>query len=154
MLTTILAMVTGGIAPFIAKLFTAYQDGKDKAFELDMAKLQAQIAKDTQVLKLEEVQTSASSNEMLARITAQAQSSGVKWVDALNSLVRPIVTYFFFGLFCLIKLTYLFVAVRGVYLGELELKEAITLVWDVETMCLFSGIMAFWFSDRVLKKGG
>src|SRR3990172_7091642 len=49
-----------------------------------------------------------------AALTGQMQPVGIRWVDALNFLVRPLTTYYFLGMYGLVKLAMIVVALRAV----------------------------------------
>jgi hypothetical protein len=56
-----------------------------------------------------------------------SQPSGVKWVDDLRALVRPVITYAFFLLFTTVKVSTLYVLVSE---EGLTVIQALPQIWD------------------------
>ena len=152
----LLAMLGGGIlrlAPEVLKLFTARDD---RAHELEMTKLQLQIdqARATQQIDLVHAQgaiaaDAAEMGSMVEALKAQATPSGIKWVDALSSSVRPILTYWW----CLI----LYTAAKaiGVVVAiqhGAALADLVPLLVTEFDRSVIGSIFAFWFVDRSLKR--
>ncbi|MBM3363443.1 MAG: hypothetical protein FJY42_12415 [Betaproteobacteria bacterium] len=83
-----------------------------------------------------------------ASVTAQAQRSGVKWVDALSASVRPVITYWFMALYCAAKSAAFAAAVTaGAGWGE-----AILHAWTDADQALWAGVLNFWFLGRVFDR--
>lgn len=88
-------------------------------------------------------------NALIESIKAQAMPSGVKWVDALSTSVRPILTYWW----CMVLFT-------GVKIAQyLWLRQegnpgldALLMLWGDSEMVIVSGMLNFWFLDRVIRK--
>ena len=98
---TLLASIAGfftAIIPDILKIFT---DRNDKKHELEIMDRQIKIQESGINQRLEEVKI----NSEAAQIKALYNTfkSGVIWADALNASVRPVLAYFFFSLYALIK---------------------------------------------------
>ncbi len=66
----------------------------------------------------------------------------------LNTSVRPIITYWFFGLYCAAKIA-MFI---GLMQGDVKIIDAILLIWKEEDLALLAGILNFWFLGRVFDK--
>ena len=58
------------------------------------------------------------------------------------------ITYSFFFLFCAVKIA----AAYAMLATGQSVPEMLKAVWDVETMSLFSTIVAFWFGSRMMEK--
>ena len=82
-----------------------------------------------------------------ASVTAQAQRSGVKWVDGLSASVRPIITYWFMALFCAAKTAAFFI-----YLTYDPWISAISQLWTEADQALWAGVLNFWFLGRVFDR--
>ena len=83
-------------------------------------------------------------------VVAQARPSGVKWVDALSTSVRPTVTYLFVLMYVGVKLsTFVGSAQSGVGFGA-----ALLAAWTAADQALLSGILNYWFLNRTLEKAG
>jgi hypothetical protein len=81
-------------------------------------------------------------------IVAQGRPSGVKWVDALSTSVRPIITYWFMALYCSAKFA-AFVAAMNAGAGW---GEAVINSWTQADQALWSGVLNFWFVGRVFER--
>ncbi|MBB3211661.1 hypothetical protein FHW67_000909 [Herbaspirillum sp. Sphag1AN] len=81
-------------------------------------------------------------------IRAQGESSTVRWVDALSSSVRPVITYWLMALYCAAK-SAVFVAAINAGAG---LITAIVHAWTESDQALWAGVLNFWFLGRVFDK--
>ena len=99
--------------------------------------------------RLEEISVEADIAESQALYKHDSQPSGVRWVDGLRASVRPVITYAFFTLFTVVKVSALYVLVSE---EELTVVQAMPQVWDPETQALFAAVMSFWFGQRALNK--
>lgn len=153
----LLSLVFGGLlrlAPEALKLISAK---RDQAHELEMTRLQLDIDKARAAQQIDLVHAqgamaadAADSAALLAAIQAQAAPSGVPWVDALSSSVRPVLAYWWaVGLYTLYKIVTIVVAVQqNAQLAVL----APVLVTDFDKQVIAS-IIAFWYVDRSLRRG-
>jgi hypothetical protein len=81
-------------------------------------------------------------------VTAQGRLSGVTWIDALSASVRPVITYWFMGLYCAAKTAAFAAAVTaGAGWGE-----AILHAWTEADQALWAGVLNFWFLGRVFDR--
>ncbi|MFM7008194.1 MAG: hypothetical protein ACKO0Z_02480 [Betaproteobacteria bacterium] len=81
-------------------------------------------------------------------VAAQGRRSGLRWVDALSASVRPVITYWFMGLYCAAKTAAFAAAVSaGVGWGE-----AILHAWTEADQALWAGVLNFWFLGRVFER--
>jgi hypothetical protein len=88
-------------------------------------------------------------NEAINALAVQIQANckPTAWVDVISNTVRPVITYLFFGMFFIIKLS----AMLHVMLHEhVEVLQALPMIWDAETSSLFAAIISFWFGSRAL----
>lgn len=154
----LLSLIFGGafrMLPEILKLFTAKND---QAHELQMTRLQLEIdqARATQQIDLAHAQAAiaadtAEMGAMVEALKAQAVPSGVPWIDALSSSVRPVITYWWvIGLYTAAKAIGIIVAVQS---GATLAQLAPMLVTEFDRTVIGS-ILAFWFVDRSLRKSG
>lgn len=68
----------------------------------------------------------------------QTYSTEIKWVDALNGTVRPVVAYAFFMLYAAIKVQ--------------QLLHTPWLVWTEEDQMIFASVISFYFGQRAMRK--
>ena len=142
---TLLASIAGfftAIIPDILKIFT---DRNDKKHELEIMDRQIKIQESGINQRLEEVKI----NSEAAHIKALYNTfkSGVLWADALNASVRPVLAYFFFSLYALIKY-FQFRMIAEIADHHLLLKT----IWTIDDQAIFAGIISFYFGQRTMAK--
>jgi hypothetical protein len=77
-----------------------------------------------------------------------------EYVNIFRASVRPTLTYAFFILFFLIKMTALYIAflsageITSIDAGLELARSMLTIVWDDYTSAIFSAIVSFWFGTR------
>lgn len=81
-------------------------------------------------------------------ITAQSQTSGVPWVDALSISVRPVITYWFMALYCAAKTA----AFAGAITVGAGWSAATVHAWTEADQALWAGVLNFWFLGRVFDR--
>ena len=154
MLMTFISMFGGGILRILPEIIGLFGKGIDNSHELAMLVAQTELEKlqaaDKQALAV----TQGTIDQTLAAMTLQGEAlkgqmqlSGIKFVDALNMLVRPLVTYYFLILFGIYK-----AAMLSVALVNQDVWHAILQVYTADDAAMLSGILAFWFVGRVFEK--
>lgn len=168
LLSTLISFLAGGLP----KLLDFFQDKSDKKQELALA--QIQVAHELEMRKqgyeaqarVEEIHTEQIQMQTAAQTQQtliQAQQSEMQavydhdkslnegtsvWVKNLRALVRPIITFGFFGLL-------VFVDVGLFWYGWNQKQDFVSLanmLWDDETQALFASIIAFHFGGRAFGK--
>ena len=121
---------------------------------------QIELSKSGQISRLEEVRLQAEAAEQVA-LYQHAQHSHVKqaslgqtslpqtglWVDALAASVRPVITYAFFALYGVIKVSQWIILTH-----TLPSAQSFVFLWSEEDAALFAAVMSFWFGHRALIK--
>ncbi len=157
MIETLIGTLFGGLfrmAPEILK----WIDRKDeRKHELSMfeKQLEADTLKGNQALEQINAQAAAAmgASEIQALIEAtkaQATVTGVKWIDGINALMRPLITFWWVVVLYTTALVaqFLFLIDSGA-----DVTQAILALWGVEEKALVASIVSFWFVDRSLRKG-
>jgi hypothetical protein len=142
---TLLATLLGFISSTFPDLLKLWKDGADRKHELEILKLQIEQQKQGHVNRLEEIQVAAYSVE--ARALYKTYNVGIRWVDALNGTVRPVLAYSFFLLYTAVKY-----AQVSMLLDYTPIVEAISLIWHDEDHTIFAGIVSFYFGQRAFSK--
>jgi hypothetical protein len=166
--STLISFLAGGIP----KILDFFQDRADKKQELELARLQT--AHELELRKqgyeaqqrVEEIkfdQIKYQSDADLKQTTVQAQQAEMQaiydhdkslnegtstWVKNLRALVRPLITFGFFGLL-------VFVDVGLFWYGwdkGTDFPTLANMLWDDETQALFASIIAFHFGGRAFGK--
>ena len=89
------------------------------------------------VNRLEEIQVNADIAESQALY--KTYNTGIRWVDALNGTVRPVIAYSFFALYAVVKVMQ--------FSADLP-----WLLWTEEDQAIFAGIISFYFGQRAMTK--
>jgi len=142
---TLLATLLGFISSTFPDLLKLWKDGADRKHELEILKLQLEQQRQGHVNRLEEIQIVADGVE--ARALYKTYSIGIKWVDALNGTVRPVLAYSFFLLYAAVKYAQI-----SILLGYVDILEAFPLIWQDEDQTIFAGIISFYFGQRAMSK--
>jgi hypothetical protein len=152
---TLLSMLGGGLfrlIPFIVDFFKSKQDADH---EYRMAQLQLQIdqARATQAIDLAHAQADIAlgAGEMQAWTEALKgqQPTGVAWVDAISSTVRPFLTYYFCVLlYGSAKAIQVYVALST----HVPLPQIVPILVTEFDQNVIASILSFWFVDRALRR--
>jgi len=136
----------GSAVPAITDHFAKKEDRK---LELDKMRLMAELKKEGLEFDLKMYNTMGADKEherLIQHDIAINQGNGI--ITGLQKSVRPVITYAFFGLFCVIEVTLLLEAIdKGT-----DFSEAINLLWDDDTKAIFAAIISFWFGSRAIEK--
>ena len=158
MLSTLITLLGGGLGAlvrYIPELLKLFQDKSDKAHELNLTQLQLELEKQKAATAQQAAQASLDSQTIIANMEAlktalegQDKLTGIGWIDGINKLVRPTVTYWFLLLFSLHKI----VIAWSAYTHGANLAEVVDLVWQARDDALLSMILTFWFVDRSIQR--
>jgi hypothetical protein len=137
--------ILGSLLPSVVRIFERKLELKH---EIELTKLkidatihQANITFDTEVVK-------AIAVERQSILDHDKSLDGGKYINTLRASIRPVITYVFFFVFLAVKIAAAYVMIQT---GQ-SVPEMLQAVWDVETMALFSTIIAFWFGSRMIEK--
>jgi hypothetical protein len=161
MLTTLLSLFGGGLMRLLPEVFALFGKKQDNFHELAMLDkqialqaLQVQMQQVGATAHQQEVETQSTAEQLIALLGAQKEAMvgqmqlvGNKLIDGLNFLVRPIVTYVFFGMYVGIKICMIVLAFQ-----QPEALKAVIACWTEDDAAVLSGILAFWFVGRVFDK--
>ncbi len=137
--------ILGSLLPSIVRMFERKQEIK---YELDLAKLKIDAAERQADLQFNVEVVKASAVERQSLLDHDKSIDGGVYLNALRASIRPVITYSFFFLFCAVKIAAAWTMIAN---GQ-SVPEMLKAVWDVETMSLFSTIIAFWFGSRMMEK--
>ena len=77
-------------------------------------------------------------------------TASYKWVSAVSAVTRPGITWQLFGLYYLVKLAALSLAVSS----GADWREVVAKVWTVEDFAMLNMILTYWFVGRSIEKYG
>jgi len=168
LLSTLVSFLMGGLP----KILEFFQDRSDKAHELQLAQLQIQREMElrklgyeaqerVEAIHTEQIELQTKSAEKTAIISAQqAEMQAIyahdtslnegtsQWMRNLRASVRPVITYGFFFLLCVIDAALIY---KGMSSG-VPFADLAEHLWDNETQVLFASIIAFHFGGRAFGK--
>ena len=141
---TIVSAILGFFSSLIPQTLKIYQDVKDKEHELKVLDIQAELQRQGRYDRLEEIAIEQDVSQQTAMY--RTFYSGIGWIDGFNALVRPVITFSFFGLYVYIKY------MQFGYVSEADYLTVYNVLWGVEDQALFSSIIAFYFGNRTFNK--
>ena len=137
--------IMGSLLPSIVRIFERKQEIK---YEIELTKIKLDAAERQADLQFNIEMVKSDSNLRQSALDHDKSIDGGKYINALRASIRPVITYTFFFLFVAVKVAAAYVMLKT---GQ-SVPEMLKAVWDVETMSLFSTIIAFWFGSRVMEK--
>ncbi len=163
---TILAILGGGglgaIMRYVPEIFKHFDRKNERAHEALMFDKEIELAKHRAEQEMQRIDAGARIESMQLLSTAlegqtrMAEAAG-GWVAKLSTAVRPIVTFWQFTLYSIIKTCALLIAVIYSLSDQsaatridrlLGVLGAIQGVWTIEDSAMLSMIMSFWFVGR------
>lgn len=154
-LTTVLGGLSGGLLRLAPEALKFFDRKNERQHELALQDGQLKLLTAQSNTRLEEVRSqseatqAATSLEALRdAIKAQAVPTGIKFVDALSALVRPVWTYLVLGIWASVKVVDVaFAITRGLPWEQLR-----PVVWSADDAGMLATLATFWFLDRVIRK--
>ena len=137
--------ILGSLLPSVVRIFERKQEIK---YELDLTKIKIEAAERQADLQFNVEMVKADSQLRQSALDHGKYRDGGKFINALRASIRPVITYSFFLLFVVIKVSAAWVMIDT---GQ-SVPVMLTAVWDAETAALFSVIISFWFGSRVMEK--
>ena len=158
MIETLLGSLLGGVFRMVPEVLK-WLDRKDER-KHELAMFDNQLKADTLKIeagqKLAELEANkslglAEIQGLIAGVQAQAVKTGIRFIDGLSALMRPLITFWW-----VIVLYTIAIAAQFILLLEAGVPgaEAVVRLWGVEEKAIVSSIIGFWFVDRTLRKSG
>jgi hypothetical protein len=152
----LLGLVFGGIFRMLPELLGVFKAKRDADHEFRMTELQLKIdearAKHALDLAHAQAEIAAAAGEMNAwaeAIRAQSTPTGIGWIDALSSSVRPVLTYWW--VIILYSGAKLLQVIVGMQAG-VALADFVPILVTEFDRTVIGSILSFWFVDRSLRK--
>lgn len=134
---TLLGSLLGFISAAFPDFLKLWRDAADRKHELTILQMQMEQQAQGHINRLEEINVQADIAE--SRALYRTYNTGIRWVDALNGTVRPIIAYSFFILYAVVKIMQ--------FSADLP-----WLIWTQEDQAIFAGIISFYFGQRAMSK--
>ena len=139
--------ILGSLLPSIVRIFERKQELK---FQTETMKLQMEAAVQNAQVQIAIEDAKADVEDAKSVRSYDNNIDGGKFINALRSSIRPVITYVFFITFIAIKTAVIIVMINQ----GASMTEMLKAVWDQDTMALFGAVMGFWFGSRILEKTG
>lgn len=156
MVEALFGTLLGGLfrlAPEILKWLDKKDERKHELsmleYQLKADELRGKIAIDTINAQTEALIGVSEMNAIIEATKAQAVQTGIKFVDAINALMRPLITFWW--------VLVLYTASMGVqyYMllkNEFSAGAAVLMVFGTDEKSIAASIISFWFVDRSLRR--
>jgi hypothetical protein len=140
---TLLGSLLGFIGAAFPDILKIFRDKSDKEHELKILMLQIDQQKQGYTQRLDEIRTSADISESIELY--KTYKIDIRWVDALNGSVRPVLAYAFFLLYASAKYLQFTLIPEGS-------MQMLWVLWQAEDQAIFAGIISFYFGQRAMSK--
>jgi hypothetical protein len=153
LLETAIGGALGGVLRLAPEVLKLLDRKNERKHELDLLERNQASTERTEILKADSAQVTGAIAALAEGIKSQGQLTGVKWVDALNQSVRPVLTYGIVTPYVAGKFL-VFVALlwTGSALDAAQVKVAIDATYTGADMGLLAGVVNFWFLGRCFDK--
>ena len=145
---SLLGSLLGFGTSFLPSILDFFKQAQAHKQKLEMMILQGELLEKKSALRIQELDKQAEIKEVEGLYKHDASLDGGKFVNALRSSVRPVITYIFMGLFIAVEIS---IMVKFMETGG-DWTEAVNLLWSDEVAGLWSAILAFWFGNRAISK--
>lgn len=145
--STFIGSLAGFSASVVPHVFELWKESQVHKHTMEQKQLDLQAAEKGYEFELKKEETTASTDELKALLTHDSKLEGSKWLVDLRASVRPVVTYLFMLLFVFVKIA---TFIRFVFYADVNPVTAIEMLWDSETVALFSAVLSFWFGSRAM----
>ena len=144
-MVTLLGALVGFLGSAFPDILKLFRDHQDRKHELTILQMQMEQQAQGHAQRLEEIHVQADIAE--SKALYKTFYSGIKWVDALNGTVRPVLAYAFFLLYFTVKcMQFAMVDMAN------PLPWHMDVLWSVEDQAIFAGIISFYFGQRAMAK--
>lgn len=158
MIETLFGTLLGGVFRLAPELMKLIDKKNERAHELSMLDKQAEFEKNRAASAANQAQVEGNIAISIEEIKAlvegskvQGQLTGVKFVDAVNSLQRPLITFWW----VIVLQTGVMVATfASAYGSDGDLLAAILSAWGPPEKGIVASIISFWFLDRAIRMQG
>ena len=155
MIETILGGALGAVARLAPEVIKYFDSKNERSHELRLGEQNLRLVELQQKGQLaiadrtaEQAQFVSAMQAMQAGIEAQGKPTGIKWVDAMAATVRPIITYWLFLLYAMVKAAMISIAIES----QVGIEKALLASWGPADDAMLSAILTFWFVGRVWER--
>jgi hypothetical protein len=153
---TLLGGLFGGLFRLAPELMKWLDKKDERAHELSMFDKQIEADKLRSEQKIDEIETqgqytldTAGLAALQEAIKAQGQMTGIKWVDGVNSMMRPLITFWWVIVLSTVAEVCMYISLLHAGVPGVD---AVLKLWGPEEKATVAGIINFWFLDRVIRR--
>jgi hypothetical protein len=144
-MVTLIGSIIGFISATFPDLIKLWRDASGRKHELTILRMQMEQATQGQTQRLAEIRAQGDIDESKTLYTTYY--SGIRWVDALNGTVRPVLAYSFFLIYFIVKFMQF-----AIFDASNPLPWHMEMLWGEEDQAIFAGIISFYFGQRAMGK--
>ncbi len=155
MIETLLGGLLGGCFRLAPEILKWLDRNGERGHELAMQDKALEFEKLRGAQRMDEISAAADRawniggiEALKAAVASQGNRTGVGWADALSASVRPVITYWFMGLYCAAKVVSF---ATGVSSGT-SWGDAVLYAWTDADQALLASVLNFWFLGRVFDR--
>jgi len=148
-MTALLSTLLGFLSSGIPHLLDYFKSRQDNAHELAMLQMQIEAAKIEAQGKIQVAEYQSAASIDVAeqqRFMAEAVSTGIHWVEAVRATVRPVITYWIFGLYTMVKVW------QYQMIAHPALPWQLQTLWTEDDAAILCAVVAFHFGSRSFNK--
>ncbi len=159
--STLIGGAVGGILRLIPEVFKWLDRKDERKHELAMQDKALDFEKLRGSQKIDEIKANAEKeydtgaiNALIEAIKGQDTPSGVRWIDGLSKLMRPIITIQWVVILYPAVIVAGFITLLFATTDQITFKkvaETLPMIFGESEKAICAGIINFWFLDRVLK---
>lgn len=151
--SAILGGLLGGVARLAPEVLKFFDRKNERKHELSLGDQQYKLIELQGKTKLQSDTLVADTATTVSGIEAikaayENMKSGVKWVDGLNALVRPWITFVIFHAWVAVKVA----AFLQLSNGGIGWDAAVIALWTESDVAMLAGVTNFYFLGRVFDK--
>lgn len=145
LITAILGALTG-MVPGVLQFFTMKANN---AQQLELRKLELQAAREGTALQVDLARAQSDVQQQQQLYSFANAPAGVRWVDSINTLVRPYITLIVFHVWIGVEIALAYYAFKY---SNANIGDIAKSIWDENTQAVFAAVVGFWFGNRMLTK--
>ena len=156
MIETLLGSLFGGLFRMMPEVLKWLDRKDERSHELSMFdkqleadKLKADSAQQLLVTQTNGTTAVAEIQALIEATKAQSTLVGVKWVDAVSSLMRPTITFWWVIVMYSVAL---YAQYAVLIMNGAANTTAILQLWGTDEKMIVASIISFWFVDRSLRR--
>lgn len=146
---TIIGSLIGFLTSFLPKLLDVIQKRQDNKHELEIRRLDNEMKLKYQSDQFEYYENNSQfieQQQLLKHDIQISKEDGL--IGGLRKMVRPLITYCFFGFFMFFKTILVMEALRH----GIDIVGIADIIWDEQSQAIFAAIVSFWFGSRAIEK--